>query len=85
MGEIDAADVPGTIAAGFPERLRQLREDSGLSRAKLSKICGVHTRTIESYEQGLSHPSWESVLRFAHALGVPVGAFAVIPRRIENP
>lgn len=39
------------------KRLKQLREDAGLSQSKIGQLVGVPQSSIYRYEQGLSTPS----------------------------
>ena len=39
------------------KRLKQLREDAGLSQSKMGQLVGVPQSSIYRYEQGLSTPS----------------------------
>lgn len=49
----------------FGFRMRQLREDRGLSRAMLAKKLGVSKETIYRYENNLQDPSLERVKQLA--------------------
>ena len=41
----------------FPENLKRLREQSGLSQAELAKRCGVTQQAIDRYERDLMKPN----------------------------
>lgn len=41
---------------GFPERLKQRREELGMSRLQLALELGVTSSAIGNYETGVSHP-----------------------------
>ena len=49
----------------FGLRLRQLREDQGMSRATLAKKLGVSTETIYRYENNLQDPALNRVKQLA--------------------
>ena len=49
----------------FGLRMRQLREDRGLSRAMLAKKLGVSKETIYRYENNVQDPSLERVKQLA--------------------
>ena len=49
----------------FGFRMRQLREDRGLSRAALAKKLGVSKETIYRYENNVQDPSLERVKQLA--------------------
>lgn len=59
----------------FAGRLRQLREEAGLSQKALAEKAGLVTSAIGHLEQGLRKPTWETVLALARALGVSCSAF----------
>lgn len=60
----------------FAERLRQLRDEAGLSEAKLAEASGVSYGTLHEYVLGRRHPSFGNVVKIAKALGVTCDAFA---------
>ena len=47
----------GKILEVISKRLKQLREDAGLSQSKIGQLVGVPQSSIYRYEQGLSTPS----------------------------
>src|SRR5688572_21418827 len=65
----------GWPATGFGQRLRQLREGTGLSQQQLAEKAGCHFMTVAKLEQGSQEPAWPLVLAFADALGVECSAF----------
>lgn len=52
----------------FGMRLRQLREDRGLSRAMFAKRLGVSKETIYRYENNIQDPSLERAKQIATLL-----------------
>lgn len=52
----------------FGMRLRQLREDRGLSRAVFSKRLGVSKETVYRYENNIQDPSLERTKQIASIL-----------------
>jgi transcriptional regulator with XRE-family HTH domain len=62
---------PNTFAA----RLTELREKAGLSQYKLAQLSGVSKQTISQLEKGEGDPSWDTVKKLAHALGVSIDEF----------
>jgi transcriptional regulator with XRE-family HTH domain len=60
----------------FNERLRALRETSGMSQEALARASGLSTSAVSKLEQGGIDPSWSTVQKLAEALAVPVAAFA---------
>ena len=62
----------------FAGRLKDLRRAAGLSKYRLAILTGLSDQAIGKLEAG-SAPSWDTVRRLAHALGVSVTAFEVGP------
>jgi transcriptional regulator with XRE-family HTH domain len=60
----------------FAEKLRMLRDQAGLSEAKLAKASGVTLASVHEYGLGRRKPSFEAVVKLARALGVTCEAFA---------
>lgn len=54
-------------------RLKELREEKGLSQTQLGKEIGVDRRTIGSYELGLREPSLETIEKLCKYFGVSAG------------
>ena len=51
------------------KKIEMLRMSKGISRAKLSDMCGVAETTIMQFEHGTSVPRTETICRIASALG----------------
>jgi transcriptional regulator with XRE-family HTH domain len=62
---------------GFAERLRQLRQEAGLTLQALADKAGMHRESVAQLERNRRQPAWESVLALADALGVSTEAFRV--------
>jgi transcriptional regulator with XRE-family HTH domain len=60
----------------FAARLKQLREQAGLSQQELADKTGLHKFGVAKIEQGQREPSFAVVQALADALGVGVEAFA---------
>lgn len=60
----------------FAEKLRKLRDEAGLSEAKLAKRSGVSFAAIHDYGLGRRKPSLSAAVKIAQALGVTCEAFA---------
>ena len=56
----------------FPERLRQLREERGVSQAAVSKEMGVSRYTVYSYEKGKTEPTLDGLVILANYFDVTV-------------
>lgn len=59
----------------FGRRLRELREERGVSQQELERRSGIAHQTIHHYEHGDGSPNWTTVLKLARALGVTPDAF----------
>ena len=46
------------------ERMRQLREEAGISQNKLAKLIGIQQSSLNRYESGFSNPTPETLLWF---------------------
>jgi transcriptional regulator with XRE-family HTH domain len=54
------------------ERIRQLRNEKGLSQAKLAVMADMDPATLNRLEQGKGNPNLKTIARVAGALGVEV-------------
>jgi len=55
----------------FKDKLKELREQRGLTQNKLGDICGITGRSIQNYELGVRIPkNMLTVKKLAEALGV---------------
>ena len=59
----------------FARRLRELREQAGLSQEDLASKIGVHRVALARWEGGKREPAWSKVAALADALGVTCEAF----------
>lgn len=60
----------------FGETLRRLREQEGLTQARLAEKSNIPLRTIQGWEQGYRCPVSPDFFQLARALGVSADAFA---------
>jgi transcriptional regulator with XRE-family HTH domain len=67
----------GWPSSGFGKRLKNLREEKGLTQKALADRAGCHPMTLAKLERGVQEPAWQLVLVLAEALGVPVEAFVI--------
>jgi transcriptional regulator with XRE-family HTH domain len=61
---------------GFGRRLREAREQKGLTQKQLADTAGTHVNTVARLEREEQEPAWPLVLKLAKALGVDCTAFA---------
>jgi transcriptional regulator with XRE-family HTH domain len=54
----------------FGERLRELRQQSGMTQETLASASGISISSVRNYEQDVREPYWEGVFKLAKALGV---------------
>jgi transcriptional regulator with XRE-family HTH domain len=63
----------------FAGRLRELREQTGLSQKELADKANLTTDGVSRLERGDRSPSWETAVALAEALSVEVTAFLQEP------
>ena len=68
-----------TEAERFPGRLRELREQAGLTQQQLGDRAGVTWEAVSRWERGTREPSWSNVVALAKALGVECTTFLQEP------
>src|SRR5437773_152213 len=66
-------------AEHFPGRLKELREQKGLTQQQLADGAEIARATVADLEQGRYAPSWLTVVALAGALGVDCLAFLQEP------
>ena len=66
-------------AEWFAGRLKELREQAGLTQPELADRAGLSKAGIADLEQGRREPSWATAVALAGALGVEVTAFLQEP------
>lgn len=54
----------------FGETLRQLRKQKNLSQEKIANLLGVSRQSVSKWENGLSHPDTNNLIRLAEILSV---------------
>jgi transcriptional regulator with XRE-family HTH domain len=59
----------------FARRLKELRQEAGLSQAELAKECGLGLSTIRQFEQGWREPTFGTLVKLVQGLGVTLAAF----------
>jgi transcriptional regulator with XRE-family HTH domain len=66
----------------FGDRLRELRQQAGLTQGQLAEKSGLKLGGITDLEQGINqHPRWDTVLALAEVLGVDCRAFQQAPAK----
>jgi transcriptional regulator with XRE-family HTH domain len=69
----------------FGARLRELRDEKGLSQKQLADAAGVSQNGVSEWERGEREPSSLTVLKLAAALGVESSAFEAAPSATTKP
>lgn len=67
------------MADALGNRLRELREEQGLTQAQLADRIGVSRKTVNTVENGVFVPSTVVALKLARALGCPVEELFFLP------
>jgi transcriptional regulator with XRE-family HTH domain len=58
------------VAVRFGKRLREVREEAGISQERLAELATLHRTYVSSVERGKRNISIENIERLAVALGV---------------
>ena len=64
-----------TEPPGVGYKVRELREQRGLSLRALAELCGISPNTVSLIERGTSSPSVDTLQSLAGGLGVPIVTF----------
>lgn len=67
------------LSERFAGRLRELREQAGLTQEQLADKAGLTKWGITDLERGRRSPTWGTVLVLCEALGVDCTAFTQAP------
>ena len=66
-------------AEWFAGRLRELREEAGLTQQELADTSGLTREGVAQIETGRNDPAWRTVVALCEALAVPCDAFLQRP------
>jgi len=66
-------------------RLRELREQKGLTQGQLAELVGVKRDAVARWEADVREPGWSNVVALANALGVDCTAFLQAPAEQREP
>ena len=81
--EVNLDDVDFDRKLGL--RLRQYRQECGLTQTALGDALGVSFQMIQKYEKGLSRLSGHSLVKLSELLNVPVTEILGVPSIPPNP
>lgn len=59
------------------ERIREVREEKGLSVYMLSEMAGINSASIYNYEKGSNYPSLEIAARICRVLDISLDWLAL--------
>jgi transcriptional regulator with XRE-family HTH domain len=63
----------------FAKRLKELREQAGLTQDQFAERCGLGLSTVSQFEQGWREPTYGTLVKLAQGLGVSLAAFEQTP------
>ena len=64
------------------ERIRELRQDAGLTQSELAEILSVSFQAVSNWERGVAPPDLENLIRIAEHFGITVDG--LLHRRSER-
>lgn len=64
--------IMGQLRQQFAKRLKDLRQQKGMTQEELANASGLSISFIRAVEQGVNAPSFESIETLASALNVTV-------------
>lgn len=67
------------VAQWFHSRMRELREQAGLTQKQLAEKLGTTVRNISRLETAAQEPTWPTVLALCSVFGVGCDAFMQPP------
>lgn len=59
----------------FPERLKQIRQEKGMTQQEFADLLGTSKQVISRYEHGENTPKITTVVHYAKVLNVPITYF----------
>src|SRR5262245_14022213 len=72
-------------AEWFAARLRELREQAGLTQKELAERVGTTVRNVSRLETGTQEATWPTVVALARLFGVSCDAFLQQPASLPMP
>lgn len=66
-------------------KVRGLRKEKGLTLAGLSEATGLSPAIVSQIERGLANPSFITLARLSHGLGMPVGKLFPAHTGVKSP
>jgi transcriptional regulator with XRE-family HTH domain len=79
-----ARPVRSELSVATGARLREMREDRGMSVSELARLTGLGKGTLSELESGRRNPTLQTLFAVTTALGVPISA-ALPPGEVQQP
>lgn len=67
-----------SVYVRFGKKLRQVRQEKGISQEKLAELAGLHRTYVSSVERGERNISLLNIEKLSIALGVPMASLMPI-------
>ena len=68
----------------FPEIIKKMRESKGISQRELAKRLGISNRAISKWENGLSFPTMENVIKLSEVFGTVCNFYKVFEEKPDS-
>lgn len=68
----------------FGDRLRELREESGMTQEELGKLLSVTKQAVYSYEKGENEPNIDALVKLGDIFGVSLDYLLGRTKQKEN-
>lgn len=68
----------------FPENLKRIRKERGLSQKMLADMLGISQASISYYELSVEYPTIDKVYDIARVLEVPVDELISAPQKLTK-
>ncbi len=82
-GQIDPWPQVASVMAGVGAQVRTKRGTLGMTLEELSQASGVSTGLLSQVERGKGNPSFNALVRIAHAIGTPIAQLLHQEREIS--
>lgn len=69
---------------GFGETIVQLIENKGLTKTGFAKKLGISRSTLANWENGVTSPDYDELVRASKILGVDISAFQPENKKVQN-
>ncbi len=66
-------NILADVLSQFGKKLREVRQQKGISQERLAELAGLHRTYVSSVERGGRNISLLNIEKLAKSLGVPLG------------